>query len=317
MSIAGRAPHSPASRLHSLLAADSSRVLLVAANAAGALCIVTGIFGWAGLGDELLLDGLAFETLIILSTALFTRSALAQPGRWRRPWLVIAAGLLAVLVGQPDGGPLPDRPRLRALPIPGGRLLPRLLPAHPGGAPPVPQGGDDEGGGAGLRAGCGRRPLRDRNGDRVRPHHPDPRERQRRHRLRVLLRGAAAGRRAARLRPGLAGDPPPVAAAGRQHGRARRRPAAPAGQRLHLQLPEHRWRRQRRPSRPAWGRCRGSSSPGRATSACASKEDEGSERDITRAARLRLPRRLRRGHRRVRRPPARGHQTSSRRRSAS
>ncbi len=99
MSIAGRAAHSPASRLHSLLAADSNRVLLVAANAAGALCIVTGIFGWAGLGDELLLDGLAFETLIILSTALFTRSALAQPGRWRRPWLVIAAGLLAVLVG--------------------------------------------------------------------------------------------------------------------------------------------------------------------------------------------------------------------------
>ena len=55
--------------------------------------------GGAASATSLLLDGLAFETLIVLSTALFTRSALAQPGRWRRPWLIIAAGLIAVLLG--------------------------------------------------------------------------------------------------------------------------------------------------------------------------------------------------------------------------
>ena len=69
MSIASRAPQSRASQLHGVLAGDGSRPLLVAANAAGALCIVTSIFGWGGLGDHLLLDSLAFESLIVLSTA--------------------------------------------------------------------------------------------------------------------------------------------------------------------------------------------------------------------------------------------------------
>jgi diguanylate cyclase (GGDEF)-like protein/PAS domain S-box-containing protein len=99
MSIASRAPQNHAPQLRGVLAADGSRLLLVAANAVGALCIVTSIFGWVGLGNRLLLDSLAFEGLIVLSTALFARSALAQPGRWRRPWLVIASGLIAVLLG--------------------------------------------------------------------------------------------------------------------------------------------------------------------------------------------------------------------------
>jgi diguanylate cyclase (GGDEF)-like protein/PAS domain S-box-containing protein len=98
MSIAGSAQRSPVSRVRGA-SADGGRTLLVAANAAGALCIVTSILGWAGLGNELLLDGIAFEALIVLSTALFIRSALAQRGRWRRPWLTLAAGLVAVLVG--------------------------------------------------------------------------------------------------------------------------------------------------------------------------------------------------------------------------
>ena len=98
MSIAGSAQHSPVSRVHAG-SADGGRLLLVAANVVGVLCILTSILGWAGLGNEPLLDGLAFEPLIVLSTALFLRSALAQPGRWRRPWLTLAAGLIAVLLG--------------------------------------------------------------------------------------------------------------------------------------------------------------------------------------------------------------------------
>ena len=98
MSIAGSAHHSSISRVLGV-PTEGGRRLLLAANAAGAICILTSILGWAGLGDELLLDGLAFEILIILSTALFLRSALAQRGRWRRPWLTLAAGLIAVLVG--------------------------------------------------------------------------------------------------------------------------------------------------------------------------------------------------------------------------
>jgi diguanylate cyclase (GGDEF)-like protein/PAS domain S-box-containing protein len=89
----------PARRLHAIWTWDSQRVLLVAANIVGALCIVTSIAGWGGLGDHALLDGLAFESLVVLSTALFIRSALAQPGRWRRPWLIIAAGLVVFLLG--------------------------------------------------------------------------------------------------------------------------------------------------------------------------------------------------------------------------
>ena len=99
MSIAGKAPHITAELRHERSAGDNSRALFVAANAVGVLCILTSIFGWAGLGPDLVLDGIAFEVLIVLSTALFVRSALAQPGRWRRPWLIIAAGLIAVLIG--------------------------------------------------------------------------------------------------------------------------------------------------------------------------------------------------------------------------
>jgi len=99
MSITETAPRDPARRLHGVWAWDGQRVLLVAANIVGVLCIVTSLVGWGGLGDDALLDGLAFESLIVLSTALFIRSALAQPGRWRRPWLIIAAGLVVFLLG--------------------------------------------------------------------------------------------------------------------------------------------------------------------------------------------------------------------------
>ena len=78
---------------------DAPKVLLVAANVVGAICILASIFSWWGLPGRVILDNLAFEILIVLATLLFFRSALSQPGRWRRPWLLVSAGLLAALVG--------------------------------------------------------------------------------------------------------------------------------------------------------------------------------------------------------------------------
>jgi diguanylate cyclase (GGDEF)-like protein/PAS domain S-box-containing protein len=98
MSITETAPGRGA-RLQGLRTFDAHRTLLIAANAVGALCIVTSVFGWGGRLDGSLLDGVAFEALIVLATALFIRSALMQPGRWRRPWLIIGAGLVALLLG--------------------------------------------------------------------------------------------------------------------------------------------------------------------------------------------------------------------------
>ena len=68
------------------------------ANAVGAFYMVASILGWwAAVGDGIF-DNLAFEALIVLATLLFFRSAMSQPGRWRRPWLLVSAGLLAALV---------------------------------------------------------------------------------------------------------------------------------------------------------------------------------------------------------------------------
>ena len=78
---------------------DAPKVLLVAANVVGAVCILASIFSWWGLPGRVILDNLAFEALIVLATLLFFRSAMSQPGRWRRPWLLVSAGLLAALVG--------------------------------------------------------------------------------------------------------------------------------------------------------------------------------------------------------------------------
>ena len=78
---------------------DAHRLLLIAANLVGGLIIVTSLTGWWGLPNRTVLDALSFEALVILSTVLFFVSALAQPGRWRRPWLLVSAGLFTVLLG--------------------------------------------------------------------------------------------------------------------------------------------------------------------------------------------------------------------------
>jgi diguanylate cyclase (GGDEF)-like protein/PAS domain S-box-containing protein len=78
---------------------DGPKILLIAANVVGALCIAGSLSSWLGLPGRTVLDYAAFETLIVLATVLFFRSAMAQPGRWRRPWLLVSAGLLSALVG--------------------------------------------------------------------------------------------------------------------------------------------------------------------------------------------------------------------------
>ena len=99
MSVARTALGRPAASRRGALRLDAHRLLLIAANVVGGLCIVTSISGWWGLADRTVLDALSFEALVVLSTVLFFLSALAQPGRWRRPWLLVSAGLFAVLLG--------------------------------------------------------------------------------------------------------------------------------------------------------------------------------------------------------------------------
>ena len=72
-------------------------VLLVAANAIGGLYILASIRvcgRTAATSSTRQLRGPH-----PLANLLFFRSALAQPGRWRRPWLLVSAGLVAVLLG--------------------------------------------------------------------------------------------------------------------------------------------------------------------------------------------------------------------------
>jgi diguanylate cyclase (GGDEF)-like protein/PAS domain S-box-containing protein len=99
MSEARTALGRPTTSQRGALRLDGHRLLLIAANVVGALCVVTTIFGWWGLADATVLNSLTFEALVVLSTVLFFLSALAQPGRWRMPWLLVSAGLFAVLLG--------------------------------------------------------------------------------------------------------------------------------------------------------------------------------------------------------------------------
>ena len=81
------------------LAWDKPRLLLVAANAVAGIYILGDILSWWGLAGRTIIDDAVFEGLILLACALFFVSALSQPGRWRRPWLLVSAGLLAAVLG--------------------------------------------------------------------------------------------------------------------------------------------------------------------------------------------------------------------------
>ena len=89
----------PAAAPSAALPARPARRLLIAANVVGAVCILASIFGWWELPGREVLDNLSFETLMALATILFFVSALSQPGKWRRPWLLVSAGLFAALAG--------------------------------------------------------------------------------------------------------------------------------------------------------------------------------------------------------------------------
>ena len=89
----------PAASEGQSLRLDKPLTLLIAVNGVGAVCIFTSVFGWFGLPEREVLNNVSFEALISLSAFLFVRSALSQPGRWRRPWLLVSAGLFAALVG--------------------------------------------------------------------------------------------------------------------------------------------------------------------------------------------------------------------------
>jgi diguanylate cyclase (GGDEF)-like protein/PAS domain S-box-containing protein len=89
----------PAMRKDGSLGFDGPRALLVAINIVGAVCVVGTLSAWWGLNAHDALDGIAFELLITLATLLFWLSAWAQPDRWRRPWLLISAGLICALMG--------------------------------------------------------------------------------------------------------------------------------------------------------------------------------------------------------------------------
>ncbi len=78
---------------------DAPRLLLVAANAIGGLYILASVLGWWTIAGREIFDYVNFEALILVANLLFFRSALAQPGRWRRPWLLVSAGLFAALLG--------------------------------------------------------------------------------------------------------------------------------------------------------------------------------------------------------------------------
>jgi diguanylate cyclase (GGDEF)-like protein/PAS domain S-box-containing protein len=78
---------------------DAPRFLFIAANAIGGLYILANVLSWWGLADRATVDGVAFEILILLASALFFLSALSQPGPWRRAWLLVSAGLFAAVLG--------------------------------------------------------------------------------------------------------------------------------------------------------------------------------------------------------------------------
>jgi diguanylate cyclase (GGDEF)-like protein/PAS domain S-box-containing protein len=99
VSVARTALGRPVSSQRHWLHTDLHRLLLLAANLVGVLCIVASVTDWWGLPNPDLLDSVSFEALIVVTAVLFFLSALAQPGRWRRPWLLVSTGLFAVLLG--------------------------------------------------------------------------------------------------------------------------------------------------------------------------------------------------------------------------
>ena len=78
---------------------DVPFVLLAAANVIGVTYIVATLLGSRTLGGQSVLGNLGLEALILMSTVVFFLSAVSQPGRWRKPWLLVSAGLVAALLG--------------------------------------------------------------------------------------------------------------------------------------------------------------------------------------------------------------------------
>ncbi len=78
---------------------EKPRLLLVAANAIGGIYILGNILSWWGVADRNIIDPVVFEVLVLLASVLFFVSALSQPGKWRRPWLLVSAGLFAAVLG--------------------------------------------------------------------------------------------------------------------------------------------------------------------------------------------------------------------------
>jgi diguanylate cyclase (GGDEF)-like protein/PAS domain S-box-containing protein len=99
MSVARTAMPSPAAPLSDSSGLHKYRPLLLAASAVGTFCIAADVFGWGGLSQSTDLGSISLEVLIVLSTTLFFLSALAQPVKWRRPWILVGVGLFAVLIG--------------------------------------------------------------------------------------------------------------------------------------------------------------------------------------------------------------------------
>jgi diguanylate cyclase (GGDEF)-like protein/PAS domain S-box-containing protein len=84
---------------HGAVQWDAARLLLLVTNAVGGFYILASILGlWANTGADAFSYAL-FECLILVANVLFFRSALAQPPGWRRPWLLVSAGLFAALLG--------------------------------------------------------------------------------------------------------------------------------------------------------------------------------------------------------------------------
>jgi diguanylate cyclase (GGDEF)-like protein/PAS domain S-box-containing protein len=84
---------------HARLKWEMPRVLLAATNAVGGIYVLGNVLSWWGLADSRVVDNAMFEGLILLASALFFVSALSQPGRWRKPWLLVSAGLFAAVLG--------------------------------------------------------------------------------------------------------------------------------------------------------------------------------------------------------------------------
>jgi diguanylate cyclase (GGDEF)-like protein/PAS domain S-box-containing protein len=99
MAEVGAAVRRPAVGRHQTLSAGLPRILLIAANVVGGLCILASVLAWSGLPRLSTVGDVGLEILTVISTILFFISALSQPGRWRKPWLLVSAGLFSALIG--------------------------------------------------------------------------------------------------------------------------------------------------------------------------------------------------------------------------